>query len=199
MLEGLVSRLAFLVSSIYKALRCKEPISGEIFSYIHLLYEICPYFKFGYLYAWPGGPPRIHITGIKDSISTYARGGGIEIVGRRLSSVVASCNVPFEFYPVAASCSNIEIKHLNVRPGEPLAVNFALVLHHMHDESVEIQNYRDRLLRMVKSLSPKIVTLVEQESNTNTVQLFPHFLKTLKYYPSVFESIYVALPRDHKE
>ncbi|KAL0847288.1 hypothetical protein Bca101_020534 [Brassica carinata] len=31
----------------------------------------------------------------------------------------------------------------------------------------------DRLLRMVKSLSPKVVTLVEQESNTNTAAFFP--------------------------
>ncbi|TMX00955.1 hypothetical protein EJD97_025548 [Solanum chilense] len=235
MLEGLVARLASSGSSIYKALRCKEPTSVELFSYMHLLYEICPYFKFGYLSAngaivdamkdensihiidfqiaqgsqWitlihalaarPGGPPRIRITGIDDSTSAYARGGGIEIVGRRLSSIAASCNVPFEFHPVSASCPDIEIEHLKVRPGEPLAVNFALVLHHMPDESVGTQNHRDRLLRMVKSLSPKIVTLVEQESNTNTAQFFPRFLETLNYYLSVFESIDVALPRDHKE
>ncbi|PHU14568.1 hypothetical protein BC332_15773 [Capsicum chinense] len=34
-----------------------------------------------------------------------------------------------------SSCSDVEIKHLNVHPREPLTVNFALVLHHMHDES----------------------------------------------------------------
>ncbi|KAF3685951.1 hypothetical protein T459_32827 [Capsicum annuum] len=51
MLEGLVTKLVSLGSSIYKALRCKEPISIELFSYMHLLYEICPYFKFGYLYG----------------------------------------------------------------------------------------------------------------------------------------------------
>ncbi|OIT36546.1 PREDICTED: scarecrow-like transcription factor PAT1 [Nicotiana attenuata] len=235
MLEGLVARLASSGSSIYKSLRCKEPTSVELMSYMHLLYEICPYFKFGYLSAngaivdamkeentihiidfqisqgsqWitlihalaarPGGPPRIRITGIDDSTSAYARGGGIEIVGRRLSSIAASCNVPFEFHPVAASCSDVEIEHLKVRSGEPLAVNFALILHHMPDESVGTQNHRDRLLRMVKSLTPKIVTLVEQESNTNRVQFFPRFLETLNYYLSIFESIDVALPRDHKQ
>lgn len=45
MLEGLVARLASSGSSIYKALRCKEPTSVELFSYMHLLYEICPYFS----------------------------------------------------------------------------------------------------------------------------------------------------------
>ncbi|PHT95217.1 Scarecrow-like protein 21 [Capsicum annuum] len=138
MLEGLVARLASLGSSIYKALKCKELTSVELFS-------TCTCFM--------------------KSVHT----------------------------------SDVEIKDLNVRPGEPLAVNFALVLHHMHDESAGTQNHRDRLLRMVKSLSPKIVTLVEQESNTNTVQFFPYFLETLNYYLSVFESIDVALPRDHKE
>ncbi|PHU00854.1 hypothetical protein BC332_30641 [Capsicum chinense] len=69
----------------------------------------------------PGGPPRIRITGTDDSISAYARGGGIKIVDRRLSSVIASCNIPFEFHPVAASCSNVEIKHLNVRPDSRFA------------------------------------------------------------------------------
>jgi len=48
MLEGLVARLSSSESSIYNAMRCKKPISGELKSCINLLYEVCPYFKFGY-------------------------------------------------------------------------------------------------------------------------------------------------------
>lgn len=51
MLEGLVARLSASGSSIYKALRCKEPESSELLSYMHILYEVCPYFKFGYMSA----------------------------------------------------------------------------------------------------------------------------------------------------
>lgn len=235
MLESMVARLASSGSSIYKALRCKEPTSNELFSYMYLLYEVCPFFKFGYLSAngaivdamkdedrvhiidfqisqgtqWitlihalaarPGGPPQICITGIDDSTSAHARGGGLEIVGKRLSTLAESCKVPFEFRPVAASCADVKIEHLNVRPGEALAVNFPLVLHHMPDEDVGTQNHRERLVRMVRSLFPKVVTLVEQESDTNKVPFFPRFLETLNYYLAVFESIDVALPRDHKE
>ncbi|KAI3466443.1 hypothetical protein Pfo_023106 [Paulownia fortunei] len=235
MLEGLVARLSSSGSSIYKALRCKEPTSSELLSYMHLLYEVCPYFKFGYLSAngaiaeamknenrihiidfqitqgsqWitliqalaarPGGPPQIRITGIDDSVSAYARGGGLEIVGRRLSSLAKSCGVPFEFHALAISGCDIESKHLRIQPGEALAVNFALMLHHMPDESVGIQNHRDRLLRMVKNLSPKVVTLVEQESNTNTAPFFLRFIETLDYYLAIFESIDVSLSREHKE
>lgn len=235
MLEGLVARLASSGSNIYKALRCKEPTSTELFSYMYLLYEVCPFFKFGYLSAngaivdamkdenrihiidfqiaqgtqWitlihalsarPGGPPQICITGIDDSTSAYARGGGLEIVGTRLSTLAESCKVPFEFRPVAASCADVKIEHLNVQSGEALAVNFPLILHHMPDEDVGTQNHRDRLVRMVRRLYPKVVTLVEQESDTNKVPFFPRFVETLNYYLAVFESIDVALPRDHKE
>ncbi|KAF8409695.1 hypothetical protein HHK36_005774 [Tetracentron sinense] len=235
MLEGLVAKLASSGSSIYKALRCKEPASAELLSYMHILYEVCPYFKFGYVSAngaiaealknenrvhiidfqiaqgsqWvtliqalaerPGGPPHIRITGIDDSNSAYARGGGLHIVGQRLSRLAQSCNVPFEFHAAAISGCEVELENLGVRPGEALAVNFPFMLHHMSDESVSTHNHRDRLLRLVKSLSPAVVTLIEQESNTNTAPFFPRFLETLDYYTAMFESIDVTLPRDHKE
>lgn len=235
LLEGLVARLASSGSSIYKALRCKEPTSADLLSYMHILYEACPYFKFGYMSAngaiaeavkdenhihivdfqiaqgsqWitliqalaarPGGPPHIRITGIDDSMSAYARGGGLQIVGQRLSRLAESCNVPFEFNGLDMSGCEVEVGHLRVRPGEALAVNFAFQLHHMPDESVSTQNHRDRLLRMVKSLSPKVVTLVEQESNTNTAPFFMRFMETLEYYTAIFESIDVTLSRDKKE
>ncbi|PON88465.1 GRAS transcription factor [Trema orientale] len=235
MLEGLVARLASSGSNICKALKCKEPASSELLSYMHILYELCPYFKFGYMSAngaiaeamkdenrvhiidfqiaqggqWitliqafaarPGGPPHIRITGIDDSMSAYARGGGLSIVGKKLSKLAETFKVPFEFNAVAISGSEVQLEDLAIRPGEALAVNFAFVLHHMADESVSTQNHRDRLLRLVKSLSPKVVTLVEQESNTNTAAFFPRFIETLNYYTAMFESIDVTLSREHKE
>ncbi|WZZ01524.1 hypothetical protein YC2023_073852 [Brassica napus] len=236
LLEGLVAKLASSGSSIYKSLnRFPEPASTELLSYMHILYEVCPYFKFGYMSAngaiaeamkeenrvhiidfqisqgsqWvtliqafaarPGGPPRIRITGIDDTTSAYARGGGLSIVGNRLAKLAKQFNVPFEFNSVSVSASEVKLKDLGVRPGEALAVNFAFVLHHMPDESVSTENHRDRLLRMVKSLSPKVVTLVEQESNTNTAAFFPRFKETMDYYDAMFESIDVTLPRNHKQ
>ncbi|KAK8943004.1 Scarecrow-like transcription factor PAT1 [Platanthera zijinensis] len=235
LLEGLIARLASTGSSIYKALKCKEPTSSELLSYMHILYEVCPYFKFGYFSAngaiaeafkgedvvhiidfqiaqgsqWvsliqalagrPGGPPRVRITGIDDSISEYARGGGLHIVGQRLSRLAGSCNVPFEFHAVPLSGGDVRAEHLGVQPGEALAVNFPYQLHHMPDESVSTENHRDRILRMVKGLAPKVVTLVEQESNTNTAPFFQRFVETMDYYAAIFESIDAVLPRDHRE
>ncbi|XP_061339816.1 scarecrow-like protein 13 [Gastrolobium bilobum] len=235
LLEGLRARLESSGSLIYKTLKCEQPTSKELMTYMHVLYQICPYWQFAYVTAnvvigeamanesrihiidfqiaqgtqWhlliqalahrPGGPPFIRITGVDDSQSSHARGGGLQIVGDRLSDFARSCGVPFEFHSAAMSSCEVERENLVIRPGEALAVNFPYVLHHMPDESVSTGNHRDRLLRLVKSLSPKVVTLVEQESNTNTSSFFHRFAETLDYYTAMFESIDVARPRDDKK
>ncbi|EEF28164.1 scarecrow-like protein 13 [Ricinus communis] len=147
----------------------------------------------------PGGPPAIRITGVDDPQSAYARGGGLDIVGKRLSSFAESHNVPFQFHDAAMSGCEVQLEHLCVRPGEAVVVNFPYVLHHMPDESVSTWNHRDRLLRLVKSLSPKVVTLIEQESNTNTKPFLPRFKETLEYYNAMFESIDAGSSRDDKQ
>ncbi|XP_059663460.1 scarecrow-like protein 13 [Cornus florida] len=236
LLEGLRARLLSSGSVIYKKLKCKEPTGSELMSYMSVLYQICPYWKFAYKSAnvvieeamineprihiidfqiaqgsqWEflipalavrrGGPPYIRITGIDDSQSAYARGGGLHMVGQKLSKVAESYGVPFEFHGAAMSGCEVEREHLGVRHGEALAVNFPYVLHHIPDESVNTMNHRDRLLRLVKSLSPKVVTIVEQESNTNTGTFFQRFYETLDYYTAMFESIDAGRPiRDDKQ
>ncbi|TMW86858.1 hypothetical protein EJD97_020804 [Solanum chilense] len=234
-LEGIRARLLSSGSIIYKKLKCKEPTGSELLSYMQVIFNMCPYYKFAYMSAnviireammnenrihiidfqiaqgsqWmfllhdlahrPGGPPFVRITGVDDDESVYARGGGLQLVGERLAEVAKSCGVPFEFHGAALSGCEVQLENLRVKHGEALAVNFPYMLHHMPDESVSTVNHRDRLLRLVKSLSPKIVTLVEQESNTNTAPFLPRFRETLDYYTAMFESIDAARPRDDKE
>ncbi|KAL8255140.1 hypothetical protein R6Q59_033361 [Mikania micrantha] len=235
MVEGLVARRELSGNNIYRALRCQEPQGKDLLSYMHILYEICPYLKFGYLAAngaiaeacrnegrihiidfqiaqgtqWmtllqalaarPGGPPHVRITCIDDPVSKYARGDGLSLVGRRLESVSQKFKIPIEFHPLPVYAPLVTAEMLDVRPGEALAVNFPLQLHHMPDESVDVNNPRDERLRMVKSLSPKVVTLIEQESNTNTAAFLPRFSEVLDYYSAMFESIDTILARDRKE
>ncbi|XP_020574683.1 scarecrow-like protein 21 [Phalaenopsis equestris] len=235
MLEGLVARLSSSGSAIYKSLICREPASSDLLSYMHLLYEVCPCFKFGYLSAngaiadavrneekvhiidfqmahggqWatliqalatrPGGPPHLRITGIVDS-TTSAAATAAAAAGRQLSRLAESCNVPFEFRSASAIIGcEFKLENVDIRRGEALAVNFAFQLHRMPDESVSTWNHRDRLLRLVKSLAPKVVTVVEQESNTNTSAFFPRFMEALDYYTAIFESIDATLSRTSKE
>lgn len=235
MLEGLRARLEFSGSKIYKALKCEQPTSSDLMSYMSVLFQICPYWKFAYtsmntvigeavaneprihiidfqiaqgtqymylihaLAKRRGGPPSLRITGIDDSQSHHARGGGLDVVRKKLEEVAASCSVPFAFHDASVSACEIERKHLIIQPGEAIVVNFPYVLHHMPDESVSTLNPRDRLLRLVKSLSPKVVTIAEQESNTNTSPFLNRFRETMDYYTAMFESIDVACPRDDKK
>ncbi|CAI9279969.1 unnamed protein product [Lactuca saligna] len=144
----------------------------------------------------PGGPPSLRVTGIDDGDSSYARAGGLDKVGQRLAQVAVENGVPFEFHAAAISGSEVNWGNLRVRPGEALAVNFPYMLHHMPDESVSTVNHRDRLIRLVKSLSPKVVTLLEQESNTNTSSFSKRFKEALDYYTAMFESIDAKLPKN---
>nr|KYP34968.1 Chitin-inducible gibberellin-responsive protein 1 [Cajanus cajan] len=235
LVEGLVARKEASGNNIYHALRCREPEGKDLLSYMQILYEICPYLKFGYMAAngaiaeacrnedrihiidfqigqgiqWmtllqalaarPGGPPHMRITGIDDPFSKYVRGDGLEAVEKSLAAISQRFNIPVEFHGVPVLAPDVTKDMLDVRPGEALAVNFPLQLHHTADESVDMSNPRDGLLRLVKSLSPKVTTLVEQESNTNTTPFFIRFIETLDYYLAIFESIDVSLPRKSKE
>lgn len=235
MLEGLVARQEASGATIYHALRCRELESRDLLSYMQILYDICPYFKFGYMAAngaiadairnedrvhiidfqiaqgtqWvtliqalaarTGGPPHLRITGIDDPVSKNARGNDLQVVGEELAVMSKKFNIPLEFHAVPAFGPDVTRDMLDIRPGEALAVNFTLQLHHTPDESVDVNNPRDGLLRMVKGLSPKVTTLVEHESNINTTPFLMRFAETLDYYSAMFESIDVTLPRNSKE
>ncbi|PSS06172.1 Chitin-inducible gibberellin-responsive protein [Actinidia chinensis var. chinensis] len=235
LVEALVARKEASGSNIYRSQRCKEPEGKDLLSYMQILYEICPYLKFGYMAAngaiadacrnedrihiidfqiaqgtqWmtllqalaarPSGAPHVRITGIDDPVNQYARGDSLAAVENHLKVISDKFNIPVEFHAVPVFAPDVTMDMLDVRPGEALTVNFPLQLHHTPDESVDVNNPRDGLLRMVKSLNPKVVTLVEQESNTNTAPFVARFVETLNFYSAMFESIDVTLLRDSKE
>ncbi|CAN1224093.1 Chitin-inducible gibberellin-responsive protein 1 [Linum grandiflorum] len=202
LVEGLVARNQSSGSNIYRALNCREPESKDLLSYMQILYEICPYLKFGYMAANGAiaeacrNAERIHIIDFQIGQGTQwmtllqalaSRPGGAPHV--RIT----------EFQGLPVFSPDVTREMLDVRQGEALAINLPLQLHHMPDESVDVNNPRDGLLRMIKSLNPKVTTLVEQESNTNTTPFLTRFVETLEYYLAIFESIDVTLSRDRKE
>ncbi|XP_064982825.1 chitin-inducible gibberellin-responsive protein 1-like isoform X1 [Musa acuminata AAA Group] len=235
MLEGLVARHESSGTNIYHGLRSRKPESKELLSYMGILYDICPYFKFGYMAAngaiadalknedrihiidfqiaqgtqWvtliqalaarPGGPPHVRITGINDPVAEYTQGDGLQLVEKMLLGMSKKFSIPLEFKGLSVCGPEVTREMLDIRTGEALAVNFTLQLHHTPDESVDVNNPRDGLLRLVKGLSPKVTTLVEQESNTNTTPFLTRFIETLDYYSAMFESIDATLKRDSKE
>ncbi|KAI3972867.1 hypothetical protein MKX01_019525 [Papaver californicum] len=148
------------------------------------------------LASLPDKPPRIRLTGVDDPESVQRTVGGLEIIGQRLEKFAESVGISFEFLPLAAKTSEVTPGMLRCQPKEALIVNFAFQLHHMPDESVSTVNQRDQLLRMVKGLGPKLVTVVEQDVNSNTAPFYPRFVEAYTYYLAVFESLDATLARN---
>jgi hypothetical protein len=141
----------------------------------------------------------LRITGVDDPESVKHIAGGLDVVGMRLEQFAKSVGASLQFISITEKVGDVQPWMLNINPDEALAVNFAFQLHHMPDESVSTKNPRDRLLRMVKSLNPKVVTVVEQEVNTNTAPFLPRFMEALNYYSSVFESLDATLSRESRD
>ncbi|KAL8481791.1 hypothetical protein ACS0TY_028077 [Phlomoides rotata] len=118
-------------------------------------------------------PPYLRITGLDES----AGGGGLDQVGQALAKVAEGYSIPFEFK------ANV----VEIRAGEAVAVNMVNLMSTCVDE-----NHRNEVLLKVKKWSPKVVTLVEQESESIEGHIDEQCSKTLDYYSAVFDSIEAA-------
>ncbi|WJX40318.1 Proteasome subunit YC7alpha/Y8 (protease yscE subunit 7) [Trifolium repens] len=198
MVEGLAARLAESGKSIYRALKFKDEMKIHIIDfdinqgsqYINLIQTLA---------SRSIRPSHVRLTGIDDPESVQRSLGGLKIIGQRLEQLAETLGLSFEFRAVASRTSIVTSSMLNCRQGEALVVNFAFQLHHMPDESVSTVNERDQLLRLVKGLNPKLVTVVEQDVNTNTTPFFQRFVEAYNYYSAVFESLDVTLPRESQD
>ncbi|KAK6154980.1 hypothetical protein DH2020_009228 [Rehmannia glutinosa] len=117
-----------------------------------------------------------------------------------------SLNVPFEFNCVNTRLRELTLDMLKVKPGEALALTSILSLHVLlaEDDRVDAQfglsknnqvkecKRMKQFLEMVKSIGPKVVLLVEQESNHNSSRLVDRFVDGLHFYSALFDSIDVA-------
>ncbi|KAI5084747.1 hypothetical protein GOP47_0000916 [Adiantum capillus-veneris] len=138
---------------------------------------------------------QIRITGISDPSSPASTVGVVQ----RLQEVARRAKVSLEFRHIQMEASLVEPCMLQRKAGEAVAVNLAFHLHKMADESVSTSNPRDSLLRKVKALEPKIVTVVEHDANTNTAPFYPRFVETFNYFNAIFESLDAALPGNSKD
>ncbi|KAE8724034.1 protein TRANSPARENT TESTA 12-like [Hibiscus syriacus] len=141
-------------------------------------------------------PTLVKITAIADN------GGddGLKMVGDKLSQIAERVGVCMKFNVVTGlKLSDLTRESLGCEADELLAINFAFKLYRMPDESVCVENPRDELLRRVKGLAPRVVTLVEQEMNTNTAPFASRVAEASAYYGALFESIESTVSRENSE
>ncbi|KAI6696350.1 hypothetical protein NL676_016469 [Syzygium grande] len=143
-----------------------------------------------------GNQSTLKITTLPDDFNGEER---LRTVKDGLRDLAAKMGVRLEFNIVSQKPSELSRDSLGCEPDEVLAVNFAFKLYRMPDESVSVENPRDELLRRVKGLAPRVVTLVEQEMNGNTAPFATRVGEALGYYGALLESIESTVARDSPE
>ncbi|XP_010521353.1 PREDICTED: scarecrow-like protein 8 isoform X1 [Tarenaya hassleriana] len=139
-------------------------------------------------------PPGVKITAVLDSHDGAAVSGSgeerMKSVGDLLSQLGERLGITLSFNVVSSvRLGNLSRESLGCDPDEPLAVNLAFKLFRVPDESVCTENPRDELLRRVKSLAPRVVTLVEQEMNANTAPFLARVSEACAYYGALLDSV----------
>ncbi|XP_002965807.2 scarecrow-like protein 21 [Selaginella moellendorffii] len=194
----------------------------------NLVYEFCPYFSFGHFAAnaaildafegesrvhivdlgmssalqWPallqglasrpGGPPEsIRITGV-----SCDRSDKLFLAGEELSRLAESLELQFEFRAVTQAVESLQRGMLDVRDGEAMAINSAFQLHCVVKES---RRSLKSVLQSIHELSPKILTLVEQDACHNGPFFLGRFIEALHYYSAIFDAVDAILPSDSEE
>ncbi|XP_073130401.1 scarecrow-like protein 8 [Henckelia pumila] len=153
---------------------------GHGVQYVHLIHALAANINRGKPSA------MLKITTFTDSAAAEK----LKHVGERLKYVANQKGVCFSIHIKNSSTTkDLSRENLQVQSDEALAVNFAFKLYKIPDESVSTENQRDDLLRRVKMLSPAVMTVVEQELNTNTAPLAARVREVWDHYGALLESL----------
>ncbi|KAL0459382.1 UNVERIFIED_CONTAM: protein SCARECROW [Sesamum latifolium] len=130
------------------------------------------------------GPPHVRMTGLGSSMELLAE------TGKQLSNFARRLGLCFEFHPVDKKCGDIvDISLLQVRTGETLAVHW--LQHSLYDATGPDW----KTMRLLQGLSPRVITLVEQEI-AHGGSFLDRFVSSLHYYSTLFDSVGAFLPGD---
>ncbi|XVE54351.1 hypothetical protein DITRI_Ditri03aG0073600 [Diplodiscus trichospermus] len=136
----------------------------------------------------PGGPPLLRLTGIGPP-SPDGR-DSLREIGLRLAELARSVNVRFAFRGVAAArLEDVKPWMLQVSPREAVAVNSVMQLHRLLGSDSSPNSPIETVLGWIRSLNPKIMTVVEQEANHNQPSFLDRFTEALHYYSTMFDSL----------
>ncbi|KAI4324943.1 hypothetical protein MLD38_030384 [Melastoma candidum] len=140
-------------------------------------------------------PSVLKITAVSDNGNNER----LRLVGETLNKQAAEAGIGLHFRTVNCKPTDVNGETLGCEADEALVVNFAFKLYRMPDESVSEDNPRDVLLRRARALSPRVVTLVEQEWNANTTPFLTRVNEALGYYGTLLDSLESTVPKDHPD
>eukprot|EP01018_Ginkgo_biloba_P025037 Gb_28344 [translate_table: standard] len=127
----------------------------------------------------PGGPPTLRLTAVGfESMEMH-------LTRENLCSFAENLNVPFEFQLVEIPQNEyLTLPMLQLKKEEAIAVNYSLGM-----QELLPKDSINSLLHLIKQLQPKIVVVVDNESELNAALFAQRFLEALHFYAHLFESL----------
>lgn len=149
------------------------------------------------------GEPRGHGAPNLSFTCVHGDKAVLDKLGLGLAKEAEALGLPFQYNPLNVGLGELTTEMIKPRPGEALALISILSLHVLlaEDDRVDAQfganknkgikdcKQMSQFLAMVKSMSPKVVLLVEQEADHNLNRLVDRFLGCLHYYSAIFDSL----------
>ncbi|KQK15674.1 scarecrow-like protein 23 [Brachypodium distachyon] len=121
----------------------------------------------------------LRITGLGASLEV------LEATGRRLADFAGSLGLPFEFRPIEGKIGHVadtDVLLLGRDEGE------ATVVHWMHHCLYDVTGSDAGTVRVLRSLRPKLVTIVEQDLGHGG-DFLGRFVEALHYYSALFDAL----------
>nr|UYE98406.1 SCR1 [Salvia miltiorrhiza] len=141
---------------------------------------------FHILASRPGGPPFVRLTGLGNSTEA------LQATGKRLSDFADKLGLPFEFCPFADKVGNLNPEKLNISKREAVAVHW--LQHSLYDVTGSDAN----TLGLLQRLSPKVVTVVEQDLS-HAGSFLGRFVEAIHYYSALFDSLGACYGEESEE
>ncbi|WJX74445.1 hypothetical protein P8452_58097 [Trifolium repens] len=166
---------------------------------------------FGILYGfqWPilikflskrvGGPPKLRITGIEYPQAGFRPAERIEETGRRLANYCERFNVSFEYKAIPSRhWETIQIKDLNIKSDEVVAVNCLIRFKNLHDETIEVNSPKDAVLKLIRKINPSIFVQSILNGTYNAPFFSTRFKESLFHYSAMYDMYDTLICRENE-
>ncbi|KAI3673592.1 hypothetical protein L6452_39715 [Arctium lappa] len=131
-------------------------------------------------------PHRLRITAVGPCVIQFVT------IGNELETYAREHNINLEFSTVESSLETLKPEDIKTYKNEVLVVNSILQLHCVVKES---RGSLNSVLQIIHGLTPKVVVLVEQDSNHNGPFFLGRFMESLHYYSAIFDALDAMLPK----
>ncbi|KAJ7523415.1 hypothetical protein O6H91_18G050300 [Diphasiastrum complanatum] len=148
----------------------------------------------------PEGPPHLRLTvhGQRPSVPP-SLALSYDDLGMKLLHFARLRNVFLEFKVVPVDVAQLKPYMFDLRQDETVAVNCQLKWHYIPEESINLSSQRDEFLRMIRSLNPSVVTLVDEDSDLASPSLVSRLKVAFNYFWIPFDALETFMPRDSKQ